>query len=92
MRNNKIKIPVERLKEIIQEEVSKFYDLPKKKKREVLEEDDIEEAIITGASEAEKQAAVQATTDALRKANPDDAVARAAMAGVSVPLKGSRNV
>ena len=88
---NKIKIPVERLKEIIQEEVSNFYDLPKKKKkREVIEEDDMDEAIVTGSTEADKQAAIQSLTTALKDASPDKAVSAAASAGIPVSVKAVR--
>lgn len=88
--NNKIKIPVERLKEIIQEEVSKFYDLPKKKKRKIIEEDDMDEAIITGSTESDKQAAIQSLTTALKDASPDKAVSTAASAGIPVSVKAVR--
>lgn len=46
--NNKIKIPVARLRQIIQEEVSRFYELDEEEAMEnesLLEEDELEEQI-----------------------------------------------
>jgi len=89
--SNKIKIPVARLQEIILEEVSRFYNLEEREELfneeddYLTEEEDLEEAIVTGATEAEKQAAVQAVTTALKSASADKAVAAAIGAGVSVP-------
>jgi len=96
--NNKIKIPVARLKQIIQEEVTRFYGLEDESMSnepsddETLEGDgELDEAIVTGASEADKQAAIANITTSLKGASADRAVAAAASAGVPVPnVKASR--
>lgn len=89
--SNKIKIPVARLQQIILEEVSRFYNLEEREEifddtdDDFLDEEGLEEAIVTGATETDKQAAVQAVTTALKGASADKAVAAAIGAGVSVP-------
>lgn len=84
---NKIQIPVARLKQIIQEEVSRFYGL----EEELLdEEEELEEATITGSTEQDKQTAIANVTNALKTGSPDKAVAAAASAGVPVNVKAIR--
>jgi hypothetical protein len=85
MNNNKIKIPVARLKQIIQEEVSRFYGLENELDEEMDDQEEIEEAVVTGATESDKQAAIQAVTNSMKAASADKAVASAVGAGVSVP-------
>jgi hypothetical protein len=94
--NNKVKIPVARLKQIIQEEVTRFYG-EDSEDTELLDSDeedeegyDLEEAIITGSSDADKQAAITNVTNALKTSTPDKAVATAAAAGVPVNVKAIR--
>jgi len=82
--NNKVKIPVARLKQIIQEEVSRFYGLDESE--ETLEEDEeLDEATVTGSTEQDKQAAITNVTNALKTGSADKAVATAAAAGVPLP-------
>ena len=99
--NNKVKIPVARLKQIIQEEVTRFYGedsedtelLDSDEEDEEgydLEESELEEATITGSSDADKQAAIANVTNALKTSTPDKAVATAAAAGVPVNVKAIR--
>ena len=94
--NNKVKIPVARLKQIIQEEVTRFYG-EDSEDTELLDSDeedeegyDLEEATITGSSDADKQAAITNVTNALKTSTPDKAVATAAAAGVPVNVKAIR--
>ena len=64
--NNKIKIPVERLRQIIQEEVNSFYSLEEEvlvgeDEEEDEEEDELDEELtVTGASEDTKRAVLDA--------------------------------
>lgn len=83
--NNKVKISVARLKQIIQEEVNSFYGLEQDENEERAEEDELDEATVTGSSEADKQAAINNVTTALKAGSADKAVAAAASAGVPVP-------
>jgi response regulator of citrate/malate metabolism len=86
--NNKIKIPVARLKQIIQEEVTRFYGLDDE---DELSDEEIDEVMVTGASEQDKQAAITNIATSLKSASPDKAVAAAASAGVPIPnVKASR--
>ena len=92
---NKVKIPVGRLKQIIQEEVTRFYNLEEDEDIELLDsdeddmlanpEDELDEATVTGSTEQDKQAAIANVTNALKSGTPDRAVAAAASAGVPVP-------
>ena len=89
---NKVKIPVERLKQIIQEEVTRFYNLEEAEDTELLDSDedevpgeDLDEATVTGSTEQDKQTAIANVTNALKAGTPDRAVAAAASAGVPVP-------
>ena len=97
--NNKIKIPVARLKQIIQEEVTRFYGLedegssdePSDEATLDGDEEEIDEVMVTGASEQDKQVAITNIATSLKSASPDKAVAAAASAGVPIPnVRASR--
>jgi hypothetical protein len=83
--NNKVKIPVARLKQIIQEEVSRFYGLDDEEEYNDESDEELDEATVTGSTEQDKQAAINSLTNALKSGSADKAVATAAAAGVSVP-------
>lgn len=96
--NNKVKIPVARLKQIILEEVTRFYGedsedtelLDSDEEDYEIDENELEEATITGSSDADKQSAIANITNALKTSTPDKAVATAAAAGVPVNVKAVR--
>ena len=96
--NNKVKIPVARLKQIILEEVTRFYGedsedtelLDSDEEDYEIDENELEEATITGSSDADKQSAIANITNVLKTSTPDKAVATAAAAGVPVNVKAVR--
>lgn len=84
--NNKIKIPVARLRQIIQEEVSRFYELDEEEAMEnesLLEEDELEEQV-SSTELTNRQVGAEIST-ALQKLNsmPADQ-ARAKLKGLGL--------
>ena len=86
--NNKIKIPVERLKQIIQEEVNNFYGLEEETlvgDEEEYDEDELDEEVtLTGADSATKQDVV----NAINQMPPNKAAEAGLKAGI--PIRGMR--